>query len=54
MFKEQRKNIEIKKPRYWHGAYSVSVEKADIKNWDKNKKIKFVGEYTDTEWKEFI
>jgi hypothetical protein len=54
MFKEQPKNIEIKKPRYWHKAYFVPVEKDDIKNWNKEEKIKLVGEYTDAEWKEFI
>jgi hypothetical protein len=53
MFKE-RIDSEIKRPRYWHRIYKVSIEKEDIKNWDKMNSIKYVGEFTDSEWIMFI
>lgn len=53
MFKEKI-DSEIKKPRYWHGAYKISVEKKDIENWANMKSIKYVDEFTDSEWKKFI
>ncbi len=44
----------MKKPRYWHKIYKVAVEKSDIPNWNRGENIKYIGDFTDVEWKKFV
>ncbi len=53
MFNE-RADFGVKKARYWHRVYGVTVEKDDIGNWKRMDEIRYVGEFTDSEWKKFI